>query len=132
MESNGNGEGFSATATGDDVCGKRGERPCISMSARIGLALRSYKHSLWRAARGDFSEPWCTSIPAHTGGDNGRLVAVDGEMRDPACFGGLGEPWAQLGDQDCGDTADVLERVVDTYAARNLLQVRRPLVCAAG
>lgn len=93
------------------------------MSARVRLAVRTYRYMLMRAAVGDFREPTCTCIPAYSGGDNGRLVAVDGAMRDPACFGAMGEPWAQPGAQDCGDEADPMRRVVDSYAARNLLRV---------
>lgn len=104
---------FCGTGLGGEVCGRPGERPAMPLSKRVDMALRTYRHMLWRAARGDFSEPWCTSIPAYSGGDNGRLVAVDGAMRDPACFGSQGEPWAQLGYCDCGDTSDVLDRVVD-------------------
>jgi len=116
-------DSFSEASTGAERCQLAGERPFISMSARLKLALRTYRYMVMRAAAGDFREPSCTCIPAHTGGDNGRLVAVDGAMRDPACFGALGEPWAQLGEQDCGDTTDPTRRVVDAYAARNLLRV---------
>jgi hypothetical protein len=127
------------TALGDTVCGKPGERPFMPLSSRIEMALAAEryrtarekarvlfgplahslatcKHAVWRAVRyGDFSESWCYSIPAYTGGESfaDRPVAVDGELRTPACFGGMGEPWAQLGHCDCGDTSDVLQRIVD-------------------
>lgn len=114
---------FCETSKGETPCQRPGERPCISMSARVRLAMRTYRYMLMRAAVGDFREPTCTCIPAYSGGDNGRLVAVDGAMRDPACFGAMGEPWAQPGAQDCGDEADPMRRVVDSYAARNLLKV---------
>lgn len=105
---------FCGTGLGGEPCGRAGERPSMPLSKRVDMALATYKHSIFRAVmRGDFSEPWCTCIPAYTGGDNGRLVAVDGAMRDPGCFGSQGEPWAQLGHCDCGDTSDVLDRVVD-------------------
>lgn len=119
----GSDSGFSDTTIGDTACSKPGERPFITLSARVKMALRTYRYMVARAAVGDLREPSCTCIPAHTGGDNGRLVAVDGAMRDPACFGALGDPWAQLGEQDCGDNTDPMKRVVDAYAARNLLHV---------
>jgi len=145
-------QAFCGTGLGADVCGRPGERPFTSLSARIDMALaaeryrtarekaRVYfgplamslatcKHAVWRALRyGDFSESWCYSIPAYTGGDNGRLVAVAGEMRDPACFGGMGEPWAQLGASDCGDTSDVLDTVVDVGPEPRRLRHLAPML----
>lgn len=117
---------FTGTPTGEAAAAIRGDRPFIPYSARVDMALRTYKHSVWRAiVRRDFSEPWCTSIPAYTGGEDiaQRPVAVDGAMRTPACFGGRGEPWAQgdgLG-QDCGDTSDPAVRVVDIGLDRSAM-----------
>lgn len=38
-------------------------------------------------------DPRCYVTPAYTGGP--VLVAVDGRLRAPCCFGSRGEPWAQ-------------------------------------
>lgn len=114
-------EGFTGTPTGDECPQRPGERPFISLSARVDMALASYKHWVWRIlVRSDFSEPWCTIVPAYTGGEDiaARPVAVDGQLRMPQCFGSRGEPWAQTGEDDCGDTLDVLKRLpVDAYPA---------------
>ena len=96
----------------------------MPLSKRVDMALRTYKHSIFRAVvRADFSEPWCTSVPMHTGGTNDRPVAVDGELRIPQCFGGRGEPWAQLGTADIDDSASVLARTADTYVAPTVLDL---------
>lgn len=119
--------GFTGTQTGDTPPQRRGDRPFMPLSKRIDMALATYRHAIFRAVvRRDFSEPACFSIPAYTGGTNGRPVAVDGELRIPQCFGGMGEPWAQLGSDDCGDTSDVMARVVDIHPAPTV-RVLRPV-----
>ena len=119
--------GFTGTSTGDTQPQRRGDRPFIPLSKRIDMALATYKHSVFRAVvRRDFSESTCYLGPAYTGGTNSRPVAVDGALRIPQCFGGMGEPWAQLGEDDCGDTSDVNVRVVDIHVAPSV-RVLRPI-----
>lgn len=100
----------------------------------LAMNMATCTHAIWRAVRyGDFSEPWCTCIPAYTGGENvaQRAVAVDGRLRTPQCFGGMGEPWAQPDDgADCGDTGDVMRRVVDLHPDRSSLRILSPIATA--
>lgn len=142
--------GFSRTAVDNGAVPQlRGERPFLPLSTRIELALSAEryntarqkaavlfgplahslattKYAILRAVRyGDFSEPWCYSIPAYTGGEDvaQRPVAVDGKLRTPQCFGGMGEPWAQTGDDDVGDdAASVTARTIDAFYAPALLR----------
>jgi len=69
----------------------------VCWSAPASVPVKHAQRFAWRlrrALRGQIDDATCACIPAYTGG-RGRPVAVDGELRTPACFGSRGEPWAQ-------------------------------------
>lgn len=78
-----------------NVAGQRCCEGCWSPPGPVSMHSQAHRIQ-WRIARvmqGVIDDGTCSMLPAYTGGA-GRPVAVDGQLRTPACFGSRGEPWA--------------------------------------